>query len=144
MAPVSFFLTHNDQVDTHHFQSSRRVRPGVNRSRVGAAKTIGEHFSLFRTRRDEAVSLLPVLRAFSNGVDTRIANGSQVIADHNGAFDGQSRLFCNFYVRTNSRADDQHVARLGAAITEPDGTDPSISPRCRYGFPQMESEAHLF
>ena len=85
-----------------------------------------------------------MLRAFADRMNKGIVNAGQIVANDDCALNRQTRVLRNFDIRTNSCADDQHVARFHAAVAELDRIDLPIADRCGYRFAEMETDAHVF
>src|SRR5438093_11070568 len=85
-----------------------------------------------------------MLRAFADRMNKGIVNAGQIVANDDCALNRQTRVLRNFDIRTNSCADDQHVASFHAAVAELDRIDLPIADRCGYRFAEMEKDAHVF
>src|SRR5437899_10611193 len=85
-----------------------------------------------------------MLRAFADRMNKGIVNAGQIVTNDDRALNRQTRVLRNFDIRTNSCADDQHVARFHAAVAELDRIDLSIADRRGYRFAKMETGAHAF
>src|SRR5207247_1075363 len=81
---------------------------------------------------------------FADRMNRWIVNAGQIVANDDCSLNRQTSLLCNFYIRTNSCADDQHVARFDTAVAELDRTDLPIANRRGYRFAQMEADAYVF
>src|SRR5436309_4290995 len=100
--------------------------------------------SVFLRRSDQAVCSSAMLGALADGVNRRIADTGKVVAHHDPALYGQTRLFGQFGVGAYAGADDEHVARFRAAVIKDDAFDSAGAENSRRGPAHVKVNAHLF
>ena len=111
---------------------------------VHAGDMVGEHLRLFPQRRDQAIDLPAMLRAFPDGIDVHVVQATHMVVDDNGTFDRQSRGMGNFHIRLDAGRHHDHVAIQRLAVLEGQAGDAILAQDLGRRFVQVDAHAHLF